>query len=159
MAGKTQREGLQLDLSGLTALKNPTQMKNVTLKGVKAGAKLVQEAEKARAPKQSGALKQAIGIKSQKGTRGKTAAYAIIGARVKVRKQVRRGRSKKKTLAVPAKYLHLVDQGTKYIRGRRFAQAAFGATKQQAIAAAGKVIGAEVQRLVAKEAAKLASKG
>lgn len=122
----------------------------------------MQQAAKARAPKRSGALKQSIGIKSQKGTRGKTAALAIVGARVKVQKAVKPLRGKKKVIARPAKYAHLVEKGTKAHAGhpgtkpRPFLRPAFDAVKTQALAAAAKVIAAEIQKVIDRAAAKLA---
>ena len=156
--------GLQLDLSGLEALKSTAQKRAVTLKGVKAGAKLVQAAAKSRAPKRSGALKQSIGIKTRKGTRGKTLALAVVGARTKVRKMVKPARGTKKVLAVPGKYAHLVEKGTKPhgghpgARAQPFLKPGFDSVKDQAGAAGMKAMGDEIQRLIAKEAAKLGRK-
>ena len=156
----TQRAGFALDLSGLAALKTAAQQRAVTLKGVKAGAKLVQAAAKARAPKRSGALKQSLGIKSKKGTRGKTLAFAIVGARTKVRKMVKPARGTKKVLAVPAKYSHLVEKGTKPHGGHPgakpnpFLRPGFDQVKGQAAAAGMQAMSVEIQRLIAKEAAK-----
>ena len=95
------------DLPGLDAIEKTAKKRGVTLKAVKAGAKLVQTGAKSRVVRRSGALKQALGIKPKKGTRGKTLAYAVVGARTKVVK-VYKG---KKT--VPAYYAHLVEKGTK----------------------------------------------
>lgn len=120
-----------LDLSGIDAVVSAAKTRAMALKAVKAGAKLIQAAAKARAPRRprSGALKQSIGIKPQKGTRGKTAAYAVVGARKGVVKQVpvarRPGRRKKvggtrvpggarhTIKAVPFYYSHLVEKGTR----------------------------------------------
>jgi HK97 gp10 family phage protein len=97
------------NLPGLEAIERTAKKRAITLKAVKAGAKLVQVGAKARVPKRkgSGALKQSLGIKSQKGTRGKTLALAVIGARSKVVK-VFKGKTIK-----PAKYSHLVEKGTR----------------------------------------------
>lgn len=92
---------------GLEAIEKTAKKRAITMKAVKAGAKIVQAAAKARAPKRSGALKQSIGIKAKKGSRGKTLAFAVVGARTKVAKQF-----KGKTIK-PAKYAHLVEKGTK----------------------------------------------
>jgi HK97 gp10 family phage protein len=158
----TQRAGLELDLSGLKALASLTQARGVTLKGVRAGGKIVQAAAKARAPKRSGALRQSIGLKAQKGNKGKTVALAVIGARKKVQKMVRPPRGTKKILAIPAKYAHLVEKGTKPRTGHPGAKAnpflrpAFDATKSRAVQEASRVIAEEIQKVIAKQAAKLA---
>lgn len=98
------------------------KQRGVTMKGVKAGAKIVQKAAKKAAPRRkkvrgfaldtgSGALRQSLGFKAAKGRRGKTLAYAVIGARKKVRKTVRVGG--RTIIAVPAFYAHLVEKGTR----------------------------------------------
>jgi HK97 gp10 family phage protein len=94
---------------GLEAIERTAKKRAITQKAVKAGAKLVQRSAKSRAPrrKRSGALKQSLGIKAQKGSRGKTLAFAIIGARAKVVKMFKGKRT------VPAYYAHLVEKGTK----------------------------------------------
>lgn len=101
---------------GLDAIERTAKKRAITLKAVKAGAKLVQATAKARAPrrKRSGALRQSLGIKAVKGSRGKTLALAVIGARSKVVK-----RYKGKTIK-PSKYAHLVEKGTKpHMVGKR----------------------------------------
>ncbi|AMV23419.1 hypothetical protein VT84_03350 [Gemmata sp. SH-PL17] len=94
---------------GLQAIERTAKKRQITMKAVKAGAKPVQQSAKVRAPrrKKSGALKQSLGVKAKKGTRGQTLAFAVIGARRKVEK-VYKG---KKT--IPAYYAHLVEKGTK----------------------------------------------
>ena len=161
----TQKAGFNLDLSGLDAIASVAKQRAITLKAVKAGAKLVQAAAKSKAPKRSGALRQSLGIKSKKGTRGKTLALAIVGARTKVQKMVKvRGRSSK-VLAVPSKYSHLVEKGTKPHGGhpgakaKPFLRPAFDATKDAAGAAGARVMIAEVEKAIAQQAAKFAKKG
>lgn len=96
-------------LPGLDAIEKTARKRAVTLKAVKVGAKIVQQAAKTKAPKRkrSGALRQSIGIKAVKGTKGKTLALAVVGARSKVEKTFK-GRKIK-----PSKYAHLVEKGTK----------------------------------------------
>jgi HK97 gp10 family phage protein len=107
------RTKVQLDLSGLKKLDKATQQRRVTLAAVKDGAKVVQKSAKGSAPRSSGALKQSLGIKGQKGRKGKTIAFAVVGPRTKVRKLVKRRGSRRPVLAVPAYYAHLVEQGTR----------------------------------------------
>lgn len=102
---------MTFDLSGLAGFK-PAKARQITLKAVRAGAKLVQATAKQNAPRKSGVLKQSMGIKAIKGNRGKTLAMAIIGARKSVSKMVKRGRGNKLFRAVPAFYAHLVEKGT-----------------------------------------------
>ena len=157
------RAGFDLDLSPLKALAKDSQKRAVTLKGVRAAAKVVQSAVKARAPKRdrSGALKQSIGQKSAKGKKGKTLAYAVIGARKKVAKMVPVGRSGRKVKAVPSKYAHLVEKGTKPHGNhpgsapKPFLRPGFESVKKQAGEAALRVMADEIQKSLAKAAAKL----
>lgn len=94
-------------LPGLDAIEKAAKKRAITLKAVKAGAKLVQRAAKGNAPRRSGALKQSIGTKGVKGSRGKTLAFAVIGARMKVEKTF------KGKLIRPGKYAHLAEKGTR----------------------------------------------
>lgn len=158
--------GLNLDLSGLAAIESLSKQRGISLKSVKAGAKVIQSAAKARAPKRkgSGALRQSIGIKGVKGTKGKTLAYAVIGARTKVSKMVRTGRGNKLVKAVPAKYAHLVEKGTRPRAGhpgskpKPFLRPAFDSNKSRALDAAAEVFGRELQAEIEKQSARLLGK-
>lgn len=162
MAAKI-RGTVALDLAGLAGLKSAAQARSVTLKGVRAAAKVVQAAAKARAPKRkrSGALKQSMGMKAAKGKRGKTLAYAVVGARTKVVKMVPVGKSGRLVKAVPSKYAHLVERGTKPhgghpgARPKPFLKPALDSTKDQAAAAGMKAVAAELEKIMAKNAAKV----
>lgn len=187
MAAKPIRATVAVDTKGLGAVAKITQQKTITLKAVRAGAKIVAKAAKARAPrrKRSGALKLSIGTKAAKGKRGRTTAYAVIGARKKVSKVVPVGRGGRMVKAVPAYYAHLVEGGTRphrLKRGARLARRtqaargqgaggqhpgakakpflgpAFDATKDRAMAEAQRVLGEETRKLIAKQAARLAAK-
>lgn len=105
------RTRIEVDTSGLRQLSSVSKQRGVTLKGARAGAKVVQRAGKSAAPKRrgSGALKQSLGVKAAKGKRGKTLAYAVVGPRKKFRKTVTVGG--RTTTAVPAFYAHLVEKG------------------------------------------------
>jgi HK97 gp10 family phage protein len=173
------------DTSGLKALSSAAKKRTVTQRAVKAGAKIVQRAAKAAAPKRkgSGALKQSVGIKAAKGRRGKTLAYAVVGPRKKVRKTVRVGG--RTVTAVPAFYAHLVEKGTRphsltkgaklARRGRAaagqgrvpqhpgarpnpFLGPAFTRNRGPVAAEVKRVMAAEVEKEVKKAAAKLARK-
>lgn len=150
----TNRESLRLDLSGLDAVKSVARARSITLKGVKAGSKLVQAAVKARAPKRSGALGQSIGTKAVKGKRGRTVAFAVIGARVKFQKTIKRGRGKG-TVAKPHKYAGIVNKGSRHSKGTHFLDNAFTSTRAQAAAAGMQAIRAELARTLAAAQAKL----
>jgi HK97 gp10 family phage protein len=161
------KAGLSLDLAPLKSLATAAKQRAVTLKGVRAAAKIVQAAVKARAPKRkrSGALKQSIGQKSAKGKRGRTLAYAVVGARTKVVKSVPVGKGGRTITAKPAKYAHLVERGTKPHGGhpgakpKPFLVPGLRATQAQASSAAMKAMADEVQKSLAKEQAKLARVG
>jgi hypothetical protein len=73
-----------IDTSGIRALVSEAQTRSITLKGVRAGIKVLLPVAKAGAPRRkgSGALKQSQGTKAVKGRKGKTGSYAIQGAKV-----------------------------------------------------------------------------
>lgn len=110
------RVRLALDLSPLDALRKFSQQKAATLKAVRAGGKILQQAVKVRAPKRvtkgGGGLKQSIGLKAAPGKRGRSLALAVVGARKKVVKLVVPPRGKTPRKSVPAYYAHLVEKGT-----------------------------------------------
>jgi HK97 gp10 family phage protein len=170
------------DMSAARQLGGTAFLRRVTLKGAKAAANLVAPRARAAAPRRkgSGALRQSIGVKAEAGKK-RTGAIAVVGARKKVVKTVPRG--KKTVKAVPAFYAHLVEKGTKAHSlgkgaklGRKgkptvgqdagkkhpgakpepFLGPAWEAVKDQAGAAATAAIGAEVQKEIAKRAAKAA---
>jgi HK97 gp10 family phage protein len=101
------------DMTPARLLASVAVQRRITLKAVKAGAKLVVPKAKAGAPRRkgSGALKQSQGIKAEKGKRGKTLAFAVVGARKKVEETIPRGR--KSVRVVPSYYAHLVEKGTR----------------------------------------------
>ena len=176
------RAGLTLDLSGLAALSSLAKQRAATLKAVRAGAKIVQQAAKARAPRRKGkgggGLRQSIGIKAVKGSRGKSLALAVIGARKKVVRMIPRG--KKMVKSAPAFYAHLVESGTRphAIRkgaalGRKggaakgqsggmhpgakaqpFLGPAWESTRDRAIAEAHRVLGDAIRAVLGKAASK-----
>ena len=121
-----------IDTSGFKDLVKIAESRSITLKGVKAGIKLLQIAAKAAAPRRvgSGALKQSQGTKAKKGSKGRTLSFAIQGAKTKfVKMAMPRGYQNKgltksgrrrwshgyKTpqKIVPAYYDHLVQGGTR----------------------------------------------
>jgi HK97 gp10 family phage protein len=87
--------------------------RSITLKAVKAGAKVMKPAITAAAPKRTGSrvpggsLKRSMGVKAVKGRKGRTGALAIAGPRTAYERDVR-GRKVK-----PAQYAHLVEFGTR----------------------------------------------
>lgn len=131
------------EFPGLEQIERTAKKRAVTLKAVKAGAKLVQSGAKSRVPKRkkSGALKQSLGIKSQKGTRGKTLAFAVVGARSKVVKLY-----KGKTIK-PSKYSHLVERGTRTAKPKPFLKPSLDTQKQAISAAMLRVLSAEILKV------------
>jgi hypothetical protein len=160
------------DLSGLAAVSSTAKKRTITLKAVKAGAKLVQAAAKAKAPRRKadgGGLQQAIGIKPVKGTRGRTLAYCVVGPRVKVEKQVRQGRKTYKY--VPARTAHIVEgvakphdlrrgKGGGVVRHpgakpRPWLAPGWKEQKARAAAVTAEVLAAETQKAIEKAAVKV----
>lgn len=133
---------------GLDAIERTAKKRAVTLKAVKAGAKLVQQRAKANAARRSGALRQSIGTKAVKGSRGKTLALAIVGARAKVVRQYK-GRAVK-----PSKYAHLVERGTVRSAARPFLKPALDSQKTQISRAMLDTLAAEIAKALAKQRSK-----
>jgi len=164
------------DVAGMVALVKLSRQRDITLKGVKAGVKVLERAAKAGAPKASGALRVAQGNKAKKGRSGGTTSYAVQGAKTKTEKMVTRKGRRTPTRAVPAFYDHLVNLGTKphavgkgSALGRKgkpagaqvgglhpgtaaqpFRRRAWAAVKDQAGGAALKAMAAAVQSAIAK---------
>lgn len=104
---------VEIDSSGLAAVGSVAKQRTITKRAVAAAARVVARRAKALAPKESGALKVAIGTKADKGRTGLTRSFAVVGARKKVVKMVVRKGRRTPTKAVPAFYEHLVEAGTK----------------------------------------------
>ncbi len=167
-----QRVGTRvvIDTSGIRELVSEAQTRGITLKGVRAGIKVLLPKAKAGAPKRpgSGALKQAQGTKAVRGKKGKTGSYAVQGAKTKTQKMVRVKGSSKARLTIPAKYDHLVQGGTKpHSVGKRkhpgarpnpYRKRAYEASKGDIGDVVAVTMAAETQKVIAKAAAKLASK-
>ncbi len=179
-------KGVALDLSGLANLESMAKRRQVAVKAVKAAAKPVQQAAKSLAPKRqgSGALKQSIGIKAEKGSKGQTIAFAVVGPRKKVEKVITPPGSRKAKKVVPAYYAHLVEKGTRPHRvgkgsklGRKgkadklqtgkqhpgakakpWLLPAWNSTQTRSLAAGQAAFGSELQKQIAKEASRLARK-
>lgn len=161
-----------VDTSGIREVAKLAQQRTATLKAVKAASKHVVAATKARAPRRpgrgGGGLKQAMGTKPVKGTRGKTLAYVVIGARKKVVKQVPVGKTGRTRKHVPAYIAHIVEGGAKAhrlnggmhpgARKKPFMGPGFDASVTQANETAQRVLGEETQKLIQKAAAKSAAK-
>jgi hypothetical protein len=174
---------VELDTRGFQGVVTEAQSRGMTLKGVRAGIKVLIAPAKAGAPRRSGALKAAQGYKAAKGRKGKTIAYAVQGARVAAQRTYR-GKTVK-----PGKYDHLVQGGTRPHRTgkgeklareaiRKFAtvfkpgtsqttggmhpgakpnpyrKRAFQTVKAVMTAAVSKAMGDELRRVLAREAAK-----
>lgn len=169
---KPIRSSVAVDTAGIREVAKLSQQRTATLKAVKGGAKIVQAAAKARAPRRKGrgggGLKQSMGIKAQKGTRGKTLAYAVVGSRKKVVKQVPVGKAGRTRKHVPAYIAHIVEGGAKAhklnggthpgARKNPFLAPAFDATKGRAMSEAQRVLGLETQKLIDKAAVRAAKK-
>jgi HK97 gp10 family phage protein len=115
---------------------------------VTAGATPITRAAKARAPRKSGLLKKAIGrkVKTYKEAGVGATAVAIVGARRDVRGEYR-GRPR-----VPARYIHLVEKGTRPHDGHpgtpatNFLEDAYRGNKAAAEAAAARKLAEVVER-------------
>jgi hypothetical protein len=106
---------VKVDTSGFVSVVSEAKTRGITLKGVKAGIRILQTAAKTAAPRRarSGALRRAQGVKARKGWAGSTTSYAVQGARVRVVNFVRLKKYRKPVKVVPANYDHLVLGGTR----------------------------------------------
>lgn len=95
----------------------------IVKKALGKGAAVLRKAVRQVSPVDKKVLRPSIGIKIPP-RRNKPIMYAVIGARSKYQKQVGirvRGKNAgKPIIRKPAKYLHLVDQGTVKIKPRMF---------------------------------------
>lgn len=108
------RGTIKIDVSGIEAVISVAKSRSITLKGARAGGRLLRVAARAAAPKRTGALRQAQGLKVAKGTKsGSTASYAVQGARRKVVKFVKVKGRKTPSRVIPAFYDHLIQLGTR----------------------------------------------
>lgn len=100
---------IHIDVSPMVAVIGAAKSRNLTLKAIRAGIKVLVAPARSAAPKRkgSGALKQAQGWRAGKGTRAKTVSWGVQGARVRVQKTFK-GRVVK-----PHKYDHLVQGGSR----------------------------------------------
>lgn len=109
------RGQFKTDFAGAKALISEAKARNITLKGAKAGGKLLVPPARAAAPKRkrSGALKQSQGMIAKKGRKGSTISFAVQGAKKKTVKMVKLPGYRTPQKVVPAFYDHLVQLGTK----------------------------------------------
>lgn len=113
-------------------------LKNINKKAMRAGAKLVLQAVKARVPVDSGALRQSLTTKVDS-VKGETSAYALVGPRSKFVKAVG-GRPKK-----PSRYAHLIEKG----RFRRpFLMPSWQANKGRFLAEVERVTSTEINKVM-----------
>lgn len=106
-------------------------------KGMVKAAAVIRKAAKARAPKDTGLLKLAIGQKVKR-YKASSSVVGVVGARTRFRgKKVEsiRGRGGRLAQAKPSKYAHLVEFGTVRSRPRPFLRPAWYAKKGEAFSA------------------------
>ena len=97
------------DTRGLLAVASSTRRRAITAQALRAGARILRPAVKARAPKarvKGGTLKRAIAAKVQKGKYGHTVSLAVVGARYGPERP-------EGSKAQAANYGHLVELGTR----------------------------------------------
>lgn len=104
---------VSVDTSGFKFLVAENKKRDVTLKGAKAGGKVLERAAKATAPTRTRMLRKAQGVKAAKGRKGSTIAFAVQGARKRTEAMVVPPGRKKPERVVPAFYDHLVQGGTR----------------------------------------------
>lgn len=167
---------VQVDTSPIPASMSDLQTRSITLKAVRAGIKIVQSRVKAEAPRKRRHLQRAQGTVAKKGRKGKTIALAVQGAKTKyIRTRPSGGRAKSgKAKVWPAKYDHLVIGGTKPHgvrkgggtlakkhpggRANPYRRRAYDSVSGQVNAEMLRVTGIEVQKMLAKNEAKILKK-
>ncbi len=90
---------------GITGVVNASKSRQIAMKGLRAGIRILVHTAKSGAPVGSGALRKAQGYRVAKGR--KVSAFAAQGVRVAAQKQVG------SVIRKPAKYDHLVQGGVK----------------------------------------------
>jgi hypothetical protein len=104
---------VKVSTGGIKFLVEQNKTRDVTLKGVRAAAKVLERAAKREAPKRTGLLRKAQGTIAKKGRKGTTTSFAVQGARKRIEAVVVPPGRKKAVRVVPAFYDHLVQGGTK----------------------------------------------
>lgn len=104
---------VKVSTAGIAFLVAENKRRDVTLKGVRAAAKVLERAAKAEAPRRTGMLRKAQGVLAKKGRKGTTTSFAVQGAKKRTEKMVAPPGRKKAVRVVPAFYDHLVQGGTK----------------------------------------------
>lgn len=104
-------------IDGIQFLAGEAKKRTVTLAGAKAAGKILKGAARSAAPRRKGggggSLKQAQGVRAQKGKKGLTVSFVVQGAKKKFEKVIKRKGRNKPTRVVPAFYDHLVQLGTR----------------------------------------------
>jgi HK97 gp10 family phage protein len=95
------------------------------------GASPVKSAIMNQAPTDTGALQKAMRIKV-KNYRSNNTWVAIIGASSSFKRK--KGKGKNKRTVQPSRYQHLVDKGTKFVKGTEFLNTAFEQSRPQFVA-------------------------
>lgn len=105
---------VRVNTAGMKLIVAENKKRDVTLKGARAGTKVLERAAKAEAPvrKGSGMLRKAQGVLAKKGRKGTTISFAVQGARKRIEKMVTLPGRTKPQRVVPAFYDHLVQGGT-----------------------------------------------
>lgn len=104
---------VKVSTAGIEFLVAENKRRDVTLKGARAAAKVLERAAKNESPRRTGMLRKAQGVLAKKGRKGTTTSFAVQGAKKRTEKMVAPpGRSKPQRI-VPAFYDHLVQGGTK----------------------------------------------
>lgn len=167
---------VEVDLRPLNEDIKELKTRAASVKAVRAGIKIIQGAAKGAAPKLFGHLKRAQGTKAKKGSRGKTGAFAVQGAKTKYRKP-RKKKGKTATQlaeAIPALYDHLVMGGVKShgvakgggvknrphpgARPNPYRRRAYYGVKAEVGRAMVKAYGDAIKKMIEKNAAKAAKK-
>lgn len=178
------KASVAVDVSGIDAVVSEAKKRNITLKGAKAAGKILKLAARAEAPKRSGATRRAQGVKAEKGKKGATTSYAVQGVKKKFSLTWTPPKRTKSYRVVPAFIDHLIQLGTKphsIAKGAKLARkgkAAVGQTgkphpgarpnpyrkrawdqvKDRAGEAAVEAMGEATQKVIDKQAAKIAAK-
>lgn len=132
---------VSVNTSGIAFIVAENKRRDVTLKGARAAAKVLERAAKAGSPRRTGMLHKAQGVIAKKGRKGTTTSFAVQGAKKRTEKMVVPPGRKKAVRVVPAFYDHLVQGGTRphsVSKGQRLGRV-------QKPSKAGKLIGRHVE--------------
>lgn len=121
MAFSVKVEGTKDLLAHLERIKQSVANR-ASRKALTKASQIVRDSARAKAPKDTGALRKSIGYKVKTSRRNKNRTYGVVGPRSKYR-----GKNGNR----PARYAHIVEGGSRFRAAKPFLRPAFLSSQQR----------------------------